>query len=377
MSQHLSSSSVCGVFRARRMSRFAAGVIFAGVVAGLGLCRTSSADPLPGEVLKFYQAPLNNFGPIYPPGATPTSLDIPASPKFTGHDELSTATYQPASGGYAGTMMADDFGDNFTTPIVHVMFWGSYLAGTQPQAPGAGVQKFQITFYTDNPAVAGSTSASSPLVPYSTQTVSFATALAPKSGTFTEKPVPGTSGPPGNLESGLYQYNAELAVPAAEPVATNPTGGQPIPGPVGTVDWISIVALVGGPNSTTPNIQWGWHDRDYGIFDPLAIGPNLTGPGENNLNPGLVNPPQQPVWHFQDDAVSNNTYQLNANGIPIVSGPYIPQTYIPGIDLPSSSPAYSKDLAFALYTTVPEPASLGVVVLAGLVTLRRRYRPVG
>ena len=255
-----------------KVGRFTTASAVAAAIAGLGLCSKAMADPLPGEVLKFYQAPLNNAGPLYPTGSSPTSLDHPASPLFPGHDELSTAKLAPTSGLYTGTMMADDFGDFFTTPIVHVQFWGSYMNGTN-NANG-GVQKFQITFYTDNPASSASGAASSPLQPYSSQTVSLATSLAPGDGKFTETLVAGTSGSTKLGDSALYQYNAELAVPVPEPV----------PLPVGTVDWISIVALT-SPTDPNPNIQWGWHDRDYGIFDPLATSLPLTNPGENNIAP--------------------------------------------------------------------------------------------
>ncbi len=361
-----------------RRNRFVCRALLAAAAAGLSFGSMAFADPLPGEVLKFYQAPLNLAGPIYPPGAVPSPLDVPASPRFAGHDELSTAFFNSASAAYTGTMMADDFGDNLTTPIVHVMFWGSYMNNTAPPTGTLGVQEFQITFYTDNPGVPGANVASTPLIPYSSQTVKLATApLTSGSGTFTETLVPNAAGSPNTGDSAMYQYNAELAMPVAEPVATNPLTGQTGPAPIGTVDWISIVALVGGPNGANTNLEWGWHDRDYGIFDPLAIGANPTGPGENNLNPTLSDPNGQPVWHFQDDAVSNPTFTLNSSGVPSASPTaYLPQTYIPGVDI-ASSQAYSKDLAFALYTAVPEPTSLGLLAIAGVATLGRRKRRIG
>lgn len=342
-----------------KRGRFAAASVIAAAGAGLAMCSSATADPLPGEVLKFYQAPLNNAGPLYPIGAVPTSLDNPASPAFPGHDELSTATLTATTGLYTGTMMADDFGDLLTTPIVHVEFWGSYMDGTN-NANG-GVQKFQITFYTDNPGSSANGAPSSPLTPYSSQTVTFTPGpLTPHDGKFTEQLVKGTTGAPGTGDSPLYQYNAELAVPVPEPV----------PLPVGNVDWISIVALT-DPTDPNPNILWGWHDRDYGIFDPLATTPPLTVPGEHNEAP----PGLPPVWNFQDDAVSNNTFELPPTGGLPTENPaaYVPQNYIPGIDISPNYPTESKDLAFALYTTaVPEPT--GLILLAGVAALARRNR---
>ncbi len=50
--------------------------------------------------------------------------------------------------------------------------------------------------------------------------------------------------PPPSAPEQLFQYNAELAVPFAEQA--------------NTVYWLKIVAL-----TDNPNLQWGWHDRDY------------------------------------------------------------------------------------------------------------------
>src|SRR5688572_22533692 len=83
---------------------------------------TAAADPLPGrDVLKFSQQPLDGR-PLFNPNGT--------EDRFWGHDELSTAYSQVSATSptpYRGTFMADDFADKFTTPIVHVKWWGSYL----------------------------------------------------------------------------------------------------------------------------------------------------------------------------------------------------------------------------------------------------------
>src|SRR5215471_17721900 len=104
------------------------------------------ADPLPGQVLKFQQLPLNNGLPAYP-GA---SIGQP----FPGHDEVSTAYLQAtAPNTYQGAFMADDFADNFSTPVVHVRWWGSYpldASGNQ-QFGNAGVPQFLISFESDMP----------------------------------------------------------------------------------------------------------------------------------------------------------------------------------------------------------------------------------
>jgi hypothetical protein len=275
------------------------------------------SDPLPGETLKFYQVPLNNGLPLVnftPAGTT----------QFPGHDELSTAYYSPANGAYTGTYMADDFCDHQSTPILHVTWWGSYLnAGTSSNR----VSRFLIAFESDvvSNAAVGYSHPGSNIV---SQIVTNGP-LAPGSGTFTEVMVPGSISPDGPL----YQYNAELAMP--------------FPEQSNVVYWIKIVALV--DPTQEGSISWGWHDRDYGVQDPLACIPPSVAPGESDI--GL---PGKPVWHFQDDAVTGPV-----TVIPIVGGPgvqvqqtgYTRTFYDPAVDGVSTS----KDLAFALYTTAPPP----------------------
>ena len=211
------------------------------------------ADPLPGEVLKFYQSPLNNglvlpFGTVIPPGSVPAS--------FPGHDELSTA-YLTNGQVYAGTYMADDFCDLRSTPIVHVMWWGSYMNGFT----SGGLTSFLIVFETDVPsnAVSNTLGYSHPGTVISSQIVTLG-ALAPGSGTYTETLVPTGPGSP-SPDGNLYQYNAELAVPVPE------TSNQ--------VEWIKIVAL-----ANSQQIVWGWHNRDYGVQDtnPRRASPGSTAP---------------------------------------------------------------------------------------------------
>ncbi len=134
-------------------------------------------------------------------------------------------------------------------------------------------------------------------------------ALAAGSGTFTETPVPApATSPDGNL----FQYNAELAVPFKEQA--------------NTVYWLKIVAL--DPNhasSTTPGaIQWGWHDRDWGLMDNLAAGPPVPSPGEFNQAPVGTGP----IWHFQDDAVSGSVSITlpSSGGLPLLDETNFAQT---------------------------------------------------
>ena len=164
------------------------------VVALAVLCVPAMGDPLPGEVLKFQQLPLDNLaiqGAIY-----------------NGHDERSIAyaTFD-ATGNFVnwqGGYMADDFADKVGTPVVHVKWWGSYINGPAPATP---VQQFLISFETDVPAQPGVPS--HPGTPLLSQIVTLG-ALAPGSGTFTETLVNG------NVPEHLYSYNAELKLPFAE-----------------------------------------------------------------------------------------------------------------------------------------------------------------
>jgi hypothetical protein len=332
------------------------------------VCELALADPLPGEILKFQQLPLNNGAPVLNPvppvvGTNPTS----SLALFPGHDETSTAyvtAVDPGTGlpdAWTGTYMADDFADKFNTPVVHVRWWGSY-ANNFLGANNQGVQRFLISFESDVP---GTTAPSHPGSPLLNQFVTKGV-LAPSSGTFTENLIsPASAINP----LALYQYNADLKLPFSE---------QP-----NTVYWLKIVALA--PNdSAGANISWGWHDRDWSIPDVLASMPPLVSPGEGVIGfvPNPVNPGTTlPVNHFQDDAVQGAVSILSsssANSITVQQTGFTPQHYIDGVDGPVGISQFSKDLAFELYT-VPEPSGLVLLGLgAGLLAARKWLRrPAG
>ncbi|MCC7084915.1 MAG: hypothetical protein IT427_07900 [Pirellulales bacterium] len=323
-------------------------IAFATIALCLSAATTTFADPLPGrDILKFEQLPLDNVTyPVADP-ATGQTVDM----TYWGHNELSTAYGRPnPSGGlpvYVGTFMADDFADKFSSPIVHVKWWGSYPT-YNPDFP---VNRFLISFETDVPAQPGSFS--HPGQPLLNQIVERGP-LSIGSGTFTETPFsPG--GPP--LNEQVFQYNAELAL------------NLPFPQQPDTVYWLKIVALVDDPTGvvTDPihpptNItQWGWHDRDYTKTNGLASTPPLVNPGEY-LDFFVPNTPGVRGYHFQDDAVTG-TVSVDFNPVTpgalfptVVQDPFAmtPTNYLDTIDGPPGISQYSKDLAFALYT-VPEP----------------------
>jgi PEP-CTERM motif len=306
------------------------------------MCARSFADPLSGEVLKFEQLPLNN-------GLAPSTGGAP----FPGHDELSTASLN-TSGTYSGIFAADDFSDNFNTPVVHISWWGSYLNGSN--TANGNVQQFLISFESDVPGNSSAGTFSQPGTPLLTETVTPGP-LTP--GTFTEKLINSSVPEP------LYQYNAELALPFQERAST--------------VYWLKIVALA---NPNQPNLQWGWHNRDWGIPDPLASPVPI--PGEH-IEGTVAN---LPIWHFQDDAVNGQIVAaVNAAGTPsilseVTAGPLnyalTPSGSVP-IDGPPGIENFSEDLAFALYT-VPEPSTIALLGLGGIgfgVTLWRRRQVRG
>ena len=319
-------------------------------------------DPLPGEILKFQQLPLNNGAPVINPylgpfiNPNPFPLVAPPTPTapFPGHDETSTAYANlfDTNGnaiGWQGQFMADDFADRFTSSVVHVRWWGSY----QNNQVFTGVKRFLISFESDVP-VSPNNPFSHPGTPLLNQIVTLGP-LAPASGTFTEALL----SPPGPTQpEALFQYNAELNL------------GKDFKQQPNTVYWLKIVALVDA--NREGNIVWGWHNRDWSVPDLLASIPPAVVPGEGNIAaPGLP-----PIWHFQDDAVSG-TVGIFPGSSPIMpdiqQGGYLPHNYIAGLDGPTYIEQYSKDLAFELYT-VPEPASLVLIGFgaAGVAFLRKR-----
>ncbi|MCC7086345.1 MAG: PEP-CTERM sorting domain-containing protein [Pirellulales bacterium] len=323
-------------------------VALAAAAIGLIFAERVVADPLPHEVLKFQQLPLNNtLTPYFP-------APLPGGAPYYGHDELSTATRTASDpqAPWQGTYMADDFADKFTTPVVHVRWWGSYMNDHQ----GEGVKQFLISFESDVPVGPNNPLPySHPGVPLLNQIVTLGP-LAPGSGTFTEKliptPVMPTMGP---LEA-LYEYNAELNLDKYFPQHPD------------TVYWLKIVALVDVQRDGF--IEWGWHNRDWSIFDPLASTPPAVMPGEGPI--GTVTDPikgfSSPVYHFQDDAVQGPITVFPDPSMPnmpnLEQGLGTPQNYIYPWDGPDSIQQFSKDLAFELYT-IPEPAA-GMLLAAGL-----------
>ncbi len=294
---------------------------------------------------------------------------------YGGHDELSTAygfgsAAQPPTD-YSGRFMADDFADNLSSPVVHVRWWGSYRNDfINPNMP---VTKFLISFEDDVPAgPAPSFSRPTDLNNFN-QVVTLGT-LAPGSGTYTETLI---RGPDAVVNESLYEYNAELHL------------GKEFQEKKDTVYWLKVVAMVDVPNTIQfptnnppPNVtQWGWHNRDYTIPNGLAS-PNVV-PGETQV--GSIG--ATPIWHFQDDAVEGDvrilpglmgfqmpqvfqpaTNMQPTNYLNLADGPAgIPGTNFPGIG------AFSKDLAFEIYTVVPEPATcmLAVFGLAAVLVRRR------
>lgn len=329
------------------------------------------ADPLPGrDLLKFSQQPMIATTIPDPTGTVGV---------YGGHDELSTAYgfVNPQTNTiplYQGKFMADDFADLSNSPVVHVKWWGSYHNDViDPNFP---VNKFLISFESDVPQSA-TNPFSHPGQPLLNQVV-FRGPLAPGSGTFTEKKI---RGPDPVVNESLYEYNAELHL------------NKPFPEKQDTVYWLKIVALVDvpptiqfDPHQPPPGMtQWGWHNRDYTAQNPLASTPPAVAPGEAIV--GSIG--NVPIWHFQDDSVSGDVRitTVGPGGLvmPDIFQPVpnmVPQKYldfadgpagIPGTNFPGIS-AYSKDLAFNLYTVVPEPATglLCLSALAGVAALRRR-----
>lgn len=326
---------------------------------------TAVADPYPNQVLKFAQEPL--IEEWFVTGWTQTGTDVweTTSQSYYGHDELSTVWLNRDTAHYDGVFIADDFADRFSTPVVHVEWWGSYL---DMQSGYNGVQNFLIAFETDIPDGPDNVMGFSyPGTVVSSQVVSRydgSDQYVPP-GTFSEKYVDFS-----NPDEPVFHYNAELAVPFDQ---------EP-----GTVYWLKIVAL--NDELEEGHIAWGWHNRNYLMENAAAAtGPPL--PGEY-IAGKIVEPNpwggvfmEKDVWHFQDDAVTGEmkvypnmaTFEL----IPDQDTTTFENTYYSDADGPwwlyepdhsyGDSPIPSKDLAFRLHT-IPEPSG-GLLLAMGLVCL--------
>lgn len=325
------------------------------LLANLFFATQSQADPLSGEVAKFDQQPMVQ---------TPV-----AGALYYGHDELSTAygvgTAASPPLNYQGRFMADDFADKVSTPVFHLSWWGSYINDTAP-TPQAHVQKFLVAFESDVPNGPGGFSQPGQVLDYDIVTLGT---LGTNSGTFTESLV---RGPDTVSNEALYKYNAELHL------------GHEFHEQANTVYWLKVTALVDVPQPlTTPpppgTTQWGWHDRDYTAQDTLASTAPTVTPGESLVG----NIFGQNIYHFQDDSVQGDLrFTPSAPpGQDIIQLGMTPQNYVfinsagvGPVDGPQGIQNFSKDLAFTLYTRVPEPASglLMTIALAAIPTIRRR-----
>ncbi len=323
-------------------------IVILTVVAAILICTPAFGDPFDDQIPKFQQKPMDG---------TPIPDSAGLITKYFGHDELSTAYWNQDINGYRGEFMADDFADRFNTPVVHVTWWGSYL---DTQDPVGGVKRFAIVFESDKPADA-TNNFSRPDQVLLPQIVGLGP-LSPGSGTFTETLVSQGGAP---LNEALYKYNAELELPFEQ---------EP-----DTVYWLKIVALIGPDDE--PNLRWGWHNRDYTVPNGLASAVPI--PGEKDEQPIIAPPYATPVWHFQDDAVTGKIELYLGPQIDVVQSEFEPRNYLDGIDGPGPAAGanignigqFSKDLAFELYT-IPEPATLFIVLVAGLPVLLKRRRLV-
>ena len=335
-------------------------ILFLMAVTLVALANSSAtADPLEGQVLKFQQKPLDGL-----------TFD---GETYWGHNQWSTAYGTRLSNVPWGFQMdpglmveyrADDFADEFNTPVMHVRWCGSYQNDFLGNAtdPNRGVQQFLISFEADVPAIAAASETNSFSHPdpfnddVNLHQVVYKGPLSPSSGTFTEKWISsGGPDPPLPGTEALYEYNAELACP--------------FPQEPNTVYWLKIVALV--DQEQDDDILWGWHDRDYSEQDKLASTPPGVFPGEQQVgNFSSADGVELPVWHFQDNAVVGLLQEvqsfdpLDPCGVSVFQEDiFAPEYYRDFVDGPEGIGDFSKDLAFELYT-VPEPSTLVLVGLA-------------
>jgi len=175
--------------------------------------------------------------------------------------------------------MADDFSTTSRPPLYTLC--GGIVS---EQFTRAGATKFLIAVETDVP-VPNALGYSHPGSVLSSQIVTLG-GLAPSSGTYTETLVPTGAGPP-SPDGALYQYNAELAIPAPETA--------------GVVEWLKIVAL------KTTRRKNGPGDGTTATTESLIRSPRQCRCPASSPSHRLADSAWSATgWHFQDDAVTGS-----------------------------------------------------------------------
>ena len=172
----------------------------------------------------------------------------------------------------------------------------------------------------------------------------------------------------------LYRYNAELALPFNQAPDT--------------VYWLKIAALVDVPQPIALVADSAGRHA-MGLAQPRLHHQRSAGVDAPTVNPGefidgTVPGTNIPIWHFQDDAVTGildytpvhaeRSELINQFNMSPANYQFVNSNGVGPIDGPAGIELHSKDLAFRLYTQVPEPASCALVVIAmtGLFAIRRR-----
>lgn len=279
----------------------------------LTICAPASADWTPGTP---------NTKWVQMPDTTPLGMDV--------YNSVIPNIVPPVG---VGKYLADDFLCTTPGPITDVHIWGSWLNDILPVnsagLPDPTAVAFKLSIHADVPGVPGAT-------PSHPGPALWETIIPPgsyKAVTWTQVPDgegffnPNTGQLIRPADKVIWQYN--FNIPPAAAFFQQGTTANPI------VYWLDVLA-----QPTDDRALFGWKTRD----------PNPQNPGGG---------------HFNDDAVWGD-------GVFAIGGS---PTGWQELRYPSSHPlaGQSIDLAFAL-TTIPEPATLGLLGTAALILLNRRRR---
>jgi hypothetical protein len=290
-------------------------MLLAVVIAVLSVNCSWAQEPPPfrpkGTVIKYSQPIRHEIDPLWPSDMLNWGEDIPSDVDW---NRIMTTVLPPLEPNW---IIADDFRDEFKTPVRTVRWWGSYVGPTFQQVPGGVIpltgpgseDGYAISFFADVPV--------GPNNPFSHPDGLLGSYLLPLDK-VSIKPTPYVGWdmhPIWEYEANLMDAHLDHPSPLADPMGFNQRPGE--------VYWISIAAEVGHKITLIPDPAggdpiwvsedtgkfanshyWGWHTSPVHFNDIATMG-HLVMPGNEWQYFGWM--PIQPHHYLYDMAFQLKT----------------------------------------------------------------------